>query len=266
MKKTLSLILAIVMAFGVCAAAFAADGTNVVVTISDKGSLVVVNQTVSVTDVDKDGFITINDALYCAHEEFYEGGAAKGYESTVTTGEYAGISLVKLWGDTNKGSLGYYVNDAMSYSLADPVKAGDSVYAFSYKDADKFSDNYAFFDKKTAEADSYSELELTLSKIGFDANWAPVNLPVEGAEILVNGKGTGVKTDKNGKATVTVTVVGNCVISAASPDGSIITPPACSVNAKLNIGNIISYYFNYIVNLIKGFFYSVNPIKGLFAE
>ena len=38
MKKTLSLILAIVMAFGVCAAAFAADGTNVVVTISDKGN------------------------------------------------------------------------------------------------------------------------------------------------------------------------------------------------------------------------------------
>ena len=39
-----------------------------------------------------------------------------------------------------------------------------------------------------------------------------------------------------------------------------------SMSRRRTIGNIISYYFNYIVNLIKGFFYSVNPIKGLFAE
>ncbi len=255
------------MAFGVCATAFAGDGgTNVVVTISDKGDLVVVNQTVSVKDVDKDGSVTINDALYCAHEEFYNGGAEKGYKYTVTTGEYAGISMVMLWGDENKGSLGYYLNDAMAWSLADPVKDGDYVYAFSYKDAPGFSDNYAFFDKKSADVDSFGELGLVLSKVGFDASWNTVTLPVEGAEILIDGKGTGVVTDKDGKATVTVTRVGSCVVSAASPDGSIITPPACSVNAKFNLVNIITYYFNYIVNLIKGFFYSVNPIKGLFAE
>ncbi len=257
MKKTMSLILALIMALGVCTVAFAGgDGaTNVTVTISDKGSLVVVNEIVSVTDVDKDNSITINDALYCAHEQFYEGGAEKGYKSTVTTGDYAGISLVMLWGDTNKGSLGYYVNDNMAWSLADPVADGDYVYAFSYKDADTYSDNYAFFDKKEAEVDSYSEMELTLSKIGWDENYNPISVPVEGAEILVNGKGTDVITDKDGKATITVTAVGKGVISAVSAtEGMIITPPACSVNAKLNIGNILSYYFNYIVNLIKGLF------------
>ena len=53
MKKTMSLILALIMALGVCTVAFAGgDGaTNVTVTISDKGSLVVVNEIVSVTDV-----------------------------------------------------------------------------------------------------------------------------------------------------------------------------------------------------------------------
>ena len=95
-----------------------------------------------------------------------------------------------------------------------------------------------------------SRMEEFLRMMGLNTRYNPV----EGAEILVNGKGTGVKTDKNGKATVTVTAVGNCVISAASPDGSIITPPACSVNAKLNVVNIITYYFNYIINLIKGIF------------
>lgn len=268
MKKALSLILALVMALSVCTVAFAGGdgGTNVTVTISDKGSLVVVNKTVSVTDADKDGSLTINDALILAHDKFYDGGSAKGYEYTVTTGQYAGISMVKLWGDTNKGSLGYYVNDLMSMSLADPVKDGDYVYAFSHKDADTYSDNYAYFDKKEAEAETYSEVELTLSKIVFE-NWDPVVMPAEGAMILIDGKETGVVTDKDGKATVTVTSFGDCVISAKSTaEGTILTPPACSVSAKLNIGNIISYYFNYIVNLIKGFFYSVNPIKGLFAN
>ena len=256
MKKALSLILALVMALGVCTVAFAGDGgTNVTVTISDKGNLVVVNEIVSVTDADKDGALTINDALICVHDAFYEGGSEKGYEYTVTTGQYVGISMVKLWGDSNKGSLGYYVNDAMSMSLADPVADGDYVYAFSYKDAENYSDNYAFFDKKEAEAETYSEIELTLSKIGFDADWNPVAVPAEGAMILVNGKETGVVTDKDGKATVTVTAFGDCVISAkATAKGAILTPPACSVSAKLNIGNIITYYFNYIINFIKGLF------------
>ena len=257
MKKALSLILALVMAFGVCTAAFAGGdgGTNVTVTISDKGSLVVVNEIIGVTDADKDGSLTINDALILAHDKFYDGGAAKGYEYTVTTGEYSGISMLKLWGDSNKGSLGYYVNDAMAWSLADPVKDGDYVYAFSYKDADNYSDNFAYFDKKEVEVETYSEVELTLNKIGFDEQWNPVAMPVEGAMILVDGKETGVVTDKDGKATVTVTAFGDCVISAkATAEGTIITPPACSVSAKLNIGNIISYYFNYIVNLIKGLF------------
>ena len=257
MKKALSLILALVMALGVCTAAFAGGdgGTNITVTISDKGSLVVVNEIISVTDADKDGSLTINDALICAHDKFYDGGSAKGFEYTVTTGDYAGISMIKLWGDTNKGSLGYYLNDAMAWSLADAVKDGDYVYAFSYKDADGYSDSYAFFDKKEAEAETYSEIELTLSKIGFDEQWNPVAVPAEGAMILIDGKETGVVTDKDGKATVTVTSFGDCVISAKSTaEGTILTPPACSVSAKLNIGNIISYYFNYIVNLIKGLF------------
>ncbi|MCR5150408.1 MAG: hypothetical protein K6B52_04185 [Clostridiales bacterium] len=255
MKKTFSVLLALLMAVSVCTVAFAAGPPKVTVTISDKGNLVVVNEIISVTDADKDGSLTINDALICAHDSFYDGGAAKGYEYTVTTGQYAGISMVKLWGDKNKGSLGYYVNDTMSWSLADPVKDGDFIYAFSYKDADNFSDSYAFFDMKEAKAETYSEIELKLSKIGFDENWDSVVVPAEGAMILINGKETGVVTDKDGKAKVTVTAFDDCVISAKSTaEGKIITPPACSVSVKLNIKNIITYYFNYIINFIKGLF------------
>ena len=103
MKKTLSVILSvlIILSIGVVCAA-AEDSADVWVTIADKdGKLAVAAEKVTVTDADKDGALTINDALYCAHEAFYEGGAAAGYATGST--QY-GLSLNKLWGAANGGT------------------------------------------------------------------------------------------------------------------------------------------------------------------
>ena len=258
MKKTLSLLLAAIMMLSFACIAFAADSTPVTVTIANAGSLVLVNKTVAVTDIDDDKAITVNDVLYCAHEQNFEGGAAKGYKSGETQW---GLSLQMLWGVDAKScnsSYGYYVNDAAAWSLTDTVKANDSVYAFVYTDTETWKDQYVYFDKKTADIDAYSEVELTLSTVIFEydeaGNSTQSVVPVEGAEIFVNGKGTGVKTGADGKAKVMIAKAGESVISASAPKDTVITPPACTVNAKFNLGNAISYYISYIINLIKGLF------------
>ena len=50
---------------------------------------------ITVADNDGDGALTINDALYAAHEKAFTGGAAAGYASVQSDW---GLSLSKLWG------------------------------------------------------------------------------------------------------------------------------------------------------------------------
>lgn len=193
------------------------DSISVTVTISNAGELVLTATPVTVTDADGDGKLTVNDALLCAHIAHYKDGAS-GYKSEDSG---FGLSLATLWGVSNGGSYGYYLNDTSCMSLADVVKQGDSLYAFSYKDLTSWSDMYAYFEsEKTADG-----VTLTLKAAGYDENWAPVTLSISGAVITVDGKETEYVTDADGKVTVPFsTENGRHVISAVSADKTI-TPP-----------------------------------------
>ena len=74
-KTILMLVVIAIMSTVLCVFSFAEGGANVTVTIKN-GGIVVARESVEVTDIDEDGALTINDALYCAHEKFYDGGAA----------------------------------------------------------------------------------------------------------------------------------------------------------------------------------------------
>jgi membrane-associated protease RseP (regulator of RpoE activity) len=78
------------------------------------------------------------------------------------------------------------------------------------------------------------EITLTLSQAGFDADWNPVILPVSGAVITVNGVPTEVKTDGEGKATVTLTESGQVLISATM-EGITAVPPVCKAAVKSSV-------------------------------
>ena len=81
MKKTLCIIVAAVVALcamGISAAAEAS--AEVYVTIAN-GGLEIANSEVTVKDLDGDGKLTIDEALFAAHEAYYKGGAAAGYAS-----------------------------------------------------------------------------------------------------------------------------------------------------------------------------------------
>ena len=65
MKKVLSLALVCLMLAGcMSVSAFAEAAVTVNVTVADKGKLVAAQTKVSVTDIDSDGKLTVNDALY----------------------------------------------------------------------------------------------------------------------------------------------------------------------------------------------------------
>lgn len=230
MKKVLSTALAASLMLGAFGAAAYADETEhatVYVSIADdKGVLVLTQEAINVTDVDADGALTINDALYAAHEAKFDGGADAGYASSM--GPY-GLALDKLWGVTNGGSYGYMLNNSSAMGLTDPIKDGDHINAYAYTDLITWSDTYCYFDAYTVEAEAGKAFTLTLSASGYDESWNPITLPVEGAEITIDGEKTGVKTDTEGKATVMIDTEGTFVLSALS-DRQTLVPPVCKIS------------------------------------
>lgn len=201
-----------------------AGTAEVYVTVADQGKLVMIQKKVKVEDVDADGALTINDALYAAHETAYAGGAGAGYGSAMSDW---GLSITKLWGDTS-GAFGYCVNDVSAWSLADPVADGDFVNAYIYADQVGWSDSYSYFDKKIVNAAAGEKVELTLSYVGYDASWNKVAYPAAGAVIAVDGTETEFITDAEGKVTMTL-LEGTHVISAVS-EGVNPVPPVCAAN------------------------------------
>ncbi len=207
-----------------------ADSANVYVTISDdKGKLVMVQEPVTVTDIDNDGVLTLNDALYNAHETGYEGGAEAGY---AYSNSQWGISLDKLWGIANGGSYGYGVNNAPAVmGLSDTVKDGDYITAYVYTDLTAWSDQLSYFNVSTLTVKEGESFTLTLSASGYDADWNPITLPVAGAKILINGEQTDYVTDSNGKVTIQADKAGKLTVSATS-DSMTLVPPVCTVSVS----------------------------------
>lgn len=74
-------MLAFLMVMGCISITSFADNNSatVYVSIATKGQLVAAQTKVTVTDIDGDNALTVNDALYAAHETVYSGGAKEGY-------------------------------------------------------------------------------------------------------------------------------------------------------------------------------------------
>ena len=91
---------------------------------------------------------------------------------------------------------------------------------------------YTFFDKAAADVSENGTLELVLSGAGYDENWNPVTLPVEGAVITVNGEKTAFVTDKDGKVSVKLDKAGKYTVTAVSDDKALV-PAVCIVNVTV---------------------------------
>ena len=227
MKRLISLCAVLLLVLAPMAALADGESVNVTVTISVSPDNVPVKlENVEVTDSDSDGALTINDALWCAHEKLYDGGAAEGYAAAES--QY-GLGLAKLCGVANGGSYGYYLNNAAAFGLTDPVSEGAYLVAFVYSDTAAFSDAYTWLETDAESVEAGTEITLTLNAAGYDANWNPVVLPFEGATVTVDGELTEAVTDAEGKAKITLTE-GEHEISAVCAD-KVIVPPFMKLSA-----------------------------------
>lgn len=228
MKRTvLLLILTLVTIGGFCLPVSAAESdlaASVYVTISDgSGALALAQESIAVSDIDGDGKLTVNDALYCAHEAKFNSGADGGYASVESDW---GLSLQKLWGIENGGSYGYYVNNATVMDLSAEIKSGDYINAFVYSDLTAWSDQYCYFNVNAAAANVGDEFTLTLTAASYDADYNPISVPVIGAAITINGTTTEYITDENGSVTIKLENAGTFTISAVSESETLVPPIA----------------------------------------
>ena len=222
MKKFGILLLTLAL---ICGAALA-DTVDVTIT-NGQGEICLARESVEVTDVDGDGALTICDALYCAHEAYFNGGADAGF---ATEDQGYGPSLTMLWGEENGGSYGYCVNNVPAVNLADPIAEGDHIHAYAYQDLEAWSDQFSYF--QVTDGD---ERSLTLVALGYDADWNVVTSPLAGAAVTVDGEDSGLVTDENGAIEITdlnLTESGVHVISASCAD-AVIVPPVFTITVAV---------------------------------
>lgn len=223
MKRLTAVLLMLLMLSGIACA----QETEVFVSITNgAGEIVLAHEKIAVSDADADGTITMHDALLCAHTANYAG--EEGYLAEKT--EY-GLSLVRLWGEENGGSFGYFINHQSAWSLLDPVAAGDHVKVYAFTDMDMWSDTYCFFDVDAVTAQPGETVTLSLYLAAFDDAWNPVTLSADGAVITVNGERTDSVTNEAGQAQLTFEEAGIYVISAVS-DTQVLVLPVCIVTIE----------------------------------
>ena len=214
-KKALLMLLSLVMVFTMMPlatmTAFADDATSaeVTFTLSNQGSFVagkdgkaVVERPVTVTDLDGDGKLTYDDALVAAHDAYYEGGAAVGYDH--------GTGMVELlWGVSSKNNL-FFINEVgLSTGVtADTIKDGDSLYASINADTAYYADWLSKFDNKKIEATIADDITVNLiGHLGMAYDEATETfVPLGGVQIGVWEDGAfkpieGAVTGKDGNAT-----------------------------------------------------------------
>ena len=205
-----------------------AQSAEVYCTISCKGELVVADKAITVTDVNKNGKLDIDDTLTIAHKQYYPG--ENGYESEVKDW---GLSITKLWGDTSGWFMFYDNNQMVMSDLSYEVKTGDLLTAFTYSDQDEHSDKYTFFDQQNLVVKKGESVTLTMSASYWDENFSPVTTVYSGATVFCrNGEDTvnlGT-TDEEGKITFPVNEEGIYEVSAIAADSDFIVKPICLIN------------------------------------
>ena len=198
------------------------------VNIYDGASIALALYKVEESDEDWDGLWTINDVLIALHNEKCENGFA-------TESSDFGLYVTRLWGIENGGAYGYYKNNVMCMGLTDPVENGDVIYAYVYSDMNTFSDAYSFFDAYWAEGESVT---LTLKYVsGYDPEtYDPIESPLAGAVITVDGEKTDIITDENGSAEIPAP--GKTAVISAEKDGLVLIPPVCLFGAGPEPGDV----------------------------
>lgn len=228
MKKIFIGILAALMTMALFSMGALADEKtlemNAFVTISDEnGAFVLTKAEVCVSDADGDGVLTVNDALIAAHDAYNQGGYA-------TDDPYGDPVITRLWGNES-GAYGCFNNGGKVWRLTEYLAEGDHVQAYIYADAERMTDMFSYFSKENLTFENGKEA-LTLYAYTLTEEGNLLSKPLAGAFITVNGEKTGIKTDKNGKFTITADdlLENEMNIISAYSEKQTIVPPILTVD------------------------------------
>lgn len=225
MKKLISVILAVLLAFTSMAAGTAAFGAEakaveIEFSVYDGGVFTMSPELIDVSadednayaDAigynDNDSNVTVFDAIVAAHVAMF---GEDFMDDTPMT--YAGGMLKKSFGEETT-ALSYRVNGAIQapdgsyYNLDSVLNDGDSVEYMFYQDAAYYGDKYTRFNERRIDVQAGKELTLRLSVETYDENWNTVNLPAAGFDIIVDGAEKIGTTDENGNITLRFDKVG----------------------------------------------------------
>ena len=240
MKKTLSILLALVLAvssLGAGTAVFAEEQEKIIVEYSVyDGEFIKEPTAVEVTaDLsDKYGYTdegeapTVLDATIAAHLDML--------------GSTESFTVIDGWTnsafDKQAGNFSYRVSGNYAGGLNDAVKNGDYVEYMFYQDTVGFSDSYTYFNTRSEESFIGESVTLTLTKEGYDSYWNPVIERAANANVTVNGEVKGT-TDENGSVTLTFDKSGTYKISTENNiNGAKIFAPWCKVRVN---GELLEY-------------------------
>ena len=177
-----------------------AKDAAVYVTVSNRGELGMAYEEVTVSDLNQDGKLSVDEALYAAHTVY-----GKGYASENGT-------VTKLW-DVETTNVSFFVNhEPISTDVsADTIRNGDYLVASVDEDVANDYDKYSRFHVMEKSVDAGKEFILTLVDNEGTA--------LAGMEIgLSNGNGTttmlGLFTDENGQVALTLNQEGLYCVTA----------------------------------------------------
>ena len=196
----------------------AADA-EVTFTVSNKGVLaaakdgsIMVNKSVTVKDIDKDGVLSYDEALTAAHEKY----CASGAEGYVAPGGW----VAKLWGNESTNNLFFKNGAATAIVTEEAVAEGDALYVSVNKDNTYYADWYTEFDVQKETLRTNTPLSLTLKGAQGMSYQADAVKAVSGVEIGTWEDGVfqkieGKTTNEKGEVELTFNKPGTYYVTAS---------------------------------------------------
>ena len=192
-RRGLSLLLVLVMLLGLLpGTAWGAEPEGQAITVrmtvydqgvpaQDKEGTPMLLREIRVTDRDRDGYYSLDEALTAAHADYAPNGA-----SDYAAGQSDwGYSVTRLWGKKD-GVGGFYRNDQLTAAVNEEMlEQGDRVTGFTYKDLTNWSDRYSYFTQDALTVQAGTEFALTLKCVQYNESWELENVAVSGAPIGV---------------------------------------------------------------------------------
>ena len=215
-----------------------ADPIEVTMTFAAHGALVpakdgtlMVNKSVTVTDLNADGELSWDEALVAAHTAYCPAGAG-GY---VTENGSYGLFVTTLWGEAITNNLFFTNDEPISINVGEAyIGNGDHLYAATLFDPEglKYNDWYTFFDQTKLEVEAGQEFTLTLkgdAGSGMEFTAAPVAGAAIGTQSGSTFTALDKVTDASGQVTLSFTKPGVYCVTAS---GNVVIPATDTSSEK----------------------------------